>query len=69
MIKNIGKADKTIRILLALVFFMLYLAGITSGILGIILIALAVIFVFTGLVRFCPLYLPFRINTGKLRRK
>ena len=69
MIKNIGKADKTIRILLAAVFIMLYLAGITSGIFGIILIVLAIIFVFTSLVRFCPLYLPFRINTGKLNRE
>lgn len=67
MKKNMGSADKIIRIVLALVFAILYFTGIISGLFGIILIALAAIFVLTSLVSFCPLYLPFGLST--LRKK
>ena len=64
---NMGSADKAVRIILALVFAVLYFTGIISGLFGIILIALAVIFVLTSLISFCPLYLPFGLST--LRKK
>lgn len=63
MKKNMGSADKIIRILVALIVAALYFTGKIPGTLGIILIALAVIFVITSLVSFCPLYLPFGIST------
>ncbi|HRN47042.1 MAG TPA: DUF2892 domain-containing protein [Niabella sp.] len=65
MKKNLGKADKFIRVLLALVIGFLYYKGIISGVLGIVLIALALIFVLTSLVSFCPIYALFGINTCK----
>jgi len=65
MKKNMGSADKTIRILVAVIIAILYWQGIIPGTLGIVLLVLAAIFVFTSLVSFCPLYLPFGITTCK----
>ena len=58
-----GAADKIIRIILALVIAGLYFSGIITGALGIVLITLAVIFVVTSFLSFCPLYLPFGLST------
>ncbi len=65
MKKNMGTIDKVIRIALAVLFVVLFLTHVVSGTLGYILLALAAIFVITSLIGFCPLYLPFKINTGK----
>jgi uncharacterized MAPEG superfamily protein len=65
MKKNMGTVDKVIRIVLAVVFVVLFLTHVVTGTLGYILLALAAIFVITSLIGFCPLYLPFKINTGK----
>ena len=64
MKKNMGTVDKVIRILVALVLAGLYLANVVTGTLGIILLVVAVVFVLTSFISFCPLYLPFGINTG-----
>lgn len=63
--KNMGSADRIIRFLLALVFIVLYFGGFVSGILGTILLILAVVFILTSAVAFCPLYVPFKISTRK----
>ena len=65
MKKNMGTIDKVIRILVAVIFAVLYLTHVVSGTLGIILLVLAGIFVLTSLLSFCPLYLPFGISTRK----
>ena len=65
MKKNMGNIDKVIRILIAIVFVALYLTHVVTGTVGIILLVLAVVFVLTSLVSFCPLYLPFKISTLK----
>ena len=52
MKKNMGALDKVIRILVAVVIAVLFFTKIISGILGIILIALAAIFVLTSLFSF-----------------
>jgi hypothetical protein len=43
----------------------LYFTKVIPGTLGIVLLALAGIFVLTSLISFCPLYAPFGINTCK----
>lgn len=68
MKKNMGTIDKVIRILIAVTIAILFFVHVITGTLAIILLALAVIFVFTSLISFCPLYLPLGINTGKKRR-
>lgn len=65
MKKNMGLADRIIRVMVAAVLIALYYAGILTGVLAIILIALAVIFVLTSLLSICPLYLPFGLSTCK----
>jgi len=65
MKKNMGTFDRIFRVLVAAVIAVLYFTNVISGTLGIILLALGGIFVLTSLVGFCPLYLPFGINTCK----
>ena len=65
MKKNMGTIDKVIRILVAVVFAVLFFTNVVTGTLGIILLVLAAVFVLTSLISFCPLYWPFGINTGK----
>lgn len=69
MKKNMGSPDKIIRIILAVVFAGLYFSGTVSGIIGIILLVLAVVFVLTSVVGFCPLYVPLGMNTCKTPRQ
>nr|MBI1231495.1 DUF2892 domain-containing protein [Cytophagales bacterium] len=56
MKKNMGNVDKIIRTLLAVVAIYLYVSGLVSGTLGIVLMVLAGVFLFTSLIGFCPLY-------------
>lgn len=65
MVKNIGSIDRIVRVALALTISGLMLTKQISGIAAIIVGILAVIFVITGLVSFCPLYFPFKISTQK----
>ncbi len=63
MKKNMGSADRIIRILIAAVFAVLYFTGTVSGTLGLVLLILGAVFVLTSLVSFCPLYTIFGMNT------
>ncbi|MFC1650152.1 DUF2892 domain-containing protein [Candidatus Latescibacterota bacterium] len=65
MKKNMGTIDRAIRILLAIVVAVLYVAGAITGLAAVILGIFAVIFLLTSSVSFCPLYLPFKISTRK----
>lgn len=65
MKKNMGIVDKTVRILIAIVIAIMYFTHVISGTTAIILGILAIVFALTAFVSFCPLYLPFGINTGK----
>ena len=65
MKKNMGSADRIIRVIIAAVIAGLFFAKVITGTVGIVLLALAGVFVLTSLVSFCPLYLPFGISTCK----
>ena len=67
MKKNMGGADRTIRILLALGVGALYYFNVITGTLAYVLLALAAIFVLTSFISFCPLYTLFGINTCKVK--
>ncbi len=58
-----SKTDSIIRMLAAIIIAILYLTNIISGTAGILLLALAIVFLVTGFFNRCPLYLPFHINT------
>lgn len=67
MKKNMGSADKIIRIIIAAIIGYLYYNGTISGTLGTVLLILAIIFAVTSFIGFCPLYSPFKINTCKVK--
>jgi hypothetical protein len=60
---NVGKIDRIIRILLAAVISTLYITGIISGTIAVIVLFLGGILLLTGLVNFCPLYALLKINS------
>ncbi len=63
MTKNMGTADKTIRILIAAVIGILIISDQITGTLAWILGILAVVFLVTSFVGNCPLYGPLKIST------
>ncbi len=65
MKKNMGNADRVIRILAAVIVVVLIATDQLQGTLAIVLGAFAAIFVVTSFVSFCPLYFPFKISTRK----
>ncbi len=65
MKKNMGPADRIIRLIITAVIVVLYYTGVIGGTLGIVLIALSAVFVLTSMISFCPLYLPFGLSTFK----
>ncbi|AEV99249.1 hypothetical protein A4D02_32125 [Niastella koreensis] len=67
MKKNMGSADRIIRILVAAVFAYLFFAGIVTGITGIVLVILGSVFVLTSLVGFCPLYTIFGLKSSRMK--
>jgi len=67
MKKNMGNADRIIRVIIAVIIAALYFTNVISGTLGIVLLVLAGIFVLTSLMSFCPLYAPFGLSTCKVK--
>lgn len=65
MKKNMGTADRWIRIVIALLIVVLYFANVIAGVAAIVLGTLAFIFLLTSLISFCPLYLLSGIHTNK----
>lgn len=63
--QNMGTLDRVIRLMLVAVVAVLYLTGNLTGLAAIILGILAVIFVITSFIGFCPLYLPFGLSTKR----
>lgn len=68
MKKNMGEADRLIRLIIAAVVVALFFADIITGTLGIVLMVLAGVFVLTSMISFCPLYAPFGIKTCKVKK-
>ena len=67
MKKNMGSADRVIRIIVAAIIAGLYFTNVITGTLGIVLMVLAGVFVLTSIVSFCPLYAPFGLSTCKVK--
>lgn len=67
MKKNMGSADRIIRVIIAAIIGFLYYNGTLTGTLGIVLMILAGIFLLTSLISFCPLYSPFGIKTCSVK--
>lgn len=64
--KNMGGLDRTLRFVAGVLLIpvgLLVLGGWQGNVIGIIVAALALIPVVTGLFGFCPAYVPFRFST------
>lgn len=67
MKKNMGTLDRIIRTLLVALVAVLYFTNVIGGTLALILGIVAVIFLGTSLVSFCPLYTLFGISTCQVK--
>lgn len=65
MMKNMGSADRIIRLIVVAVIAALYFAGQITGTAAIILGIIAIAFFLTSLIGWCPIYAPFGISTKK----
>ena len=65
MKKNLGIADRSIRIILAAVIIALCVAGYITGTIAIVLSVVAVVLLLTSIFSFCPLYALLKISTIK----
>ena len=69
MKKNMNSLDRVVRILLAVAFAVLYFTGTVTGTIGLVLLVLGGVFLFTALVSYCPLYAIFGLSTCKVEPK
>jgi Na+(H+)/acetate symporter ActP len=65
MRKNMGKIDRFLRVIIAIVIAVLYFTGQISGTGAIILGIIAIAFLLTSAIGWCPSYVPFGISTKK----
>lgn len=61
---NVGGIDRTIRVVAGLVLIALGLFHVFSGTAAVVVYVFGAIALLTGLVRVCPAYIPFGINTA-----
>jgi uncharacterized membrane protein YccC len=69
MKKNMGSADRIIRLVIAAVVAILFFTNVISGTFGIVLLALAGVFVLTSFISFCPIYALVGINSCPVKKK
>jgi hypothetical protein len=65
MKNNMSSMDRIIRTVIAVIFGILIFAKLVTGTLAIILGVVAVIFLVTALIGFCPLYSLLKLSTKK----
>jgi hypothetical protein len=68
MKRNMGNTDRILRFTVAAIIAVLYFTNIVTGTMGIILLALAGVFVLTSLISFCPLYALIGLNTCSVKK-
>jgi len=65
---NVGGADRILRIIFGLIILTLGVFVVKGG-WSIVMIVIGVLMFLTGVVRCCPAYLPFKINTCAVKTK
>ena len=68
MKKNMGNLDKGVRIIVAIAIALLYYFDMITGTLAYVLMAVAIIFLITSVINFCPLYTLIGINSCKIKK-
>ncbi|RVU26576.1 DUF2892 domain-containing protein [Sandaracinomonas limnophila] len=62
---NVGKFDRIFRFALAAVLAILAYSEIIPNEFQLVAYIIAIVFALTGLIRVCPLYMPFGISTRR----
>ena len=65
MKKNMGSVDRMVRTLIAIGIGVLYVTGRISGTLAVVLGVIAVVFLLTSFLAWCPAYAPIGLSTRK----
>jgi len=68
MKKNMGAADRIIRVIIAAIVVILFFTNMISGALGIVLLVLAAVLLLTSLISFCPLYTLCGLSSCKAKK-
>lgn len=64
MLVNVGSTDRLVRLIAGVVLLLVAIFAV-KGVLAWVLGILGVVMLATGTLRFCPLYLSFKISTNK----
>ncbi len=65
---NMGSLDRGLRILVAVVVAILIATGMLSGTWAYVLGIIAVVFLLTSLLSFCPIYKLFGVSTNRAKQ-
>ncbi|MEJ2634347.1 MAG: DUF2892 domain-containing protein [Calditrichia bacterium] len=65
MKSNMGGSDRVIRAIIGAALIVLGLTGVLGGVLAILSYIVGGILILTAITSFCPLYLPFGVDTHK----
>lgn len=68
MKKNMGNLDRIVRVILSIVFAVLFFTGTVSGAMGTLLLVAGGVFLATSVISFCPLYTLLGINTCSVKK-
>ncbi|MBO9368747.1 MAG: DUF2892 domain-containing protein [Chloroflexi bacterium] len=63
MTVNMASWDRIVRFVVAVIFGYLFFTKMVSGVVGIVLLIIAIVFLLTSFVGFCPLYKVFNFST------
>lgn len=63
MKRNMSTADRSIRLVIAALIIILYLANMIAGTLGIVLLVISGVLMLTSFIGYCPLYALLGIHT------
>lgn len=69
MKKNMGIVDRVARFIAAVIIVILYFGNVLTGVIGVILMVLAAVFLVTSLIGYCPLYTVFGFDTCSSKKK
>ena len=69
MKKNMGKVDRILRVIVAIVLAVLYFTDIITGTIGLVVLIFACVMFLTSLMGSCPPYNLLGINTCKMKEQ
>lgn len=62
---NMASWDRIVRFVVALLFGYLFFTKMVTGVVGVVLLVIAIIFLLTSFVGFCPLYRVVNFSTKR----